>query len=64
MTNGCSKMQLELVPHLDAFVEHTHAHLVSYDISPTGCINAIFKDNHSVCAQARTTIYHYYIPLL
>ena len=31
------------------------AHLVSYDISPTGAINAIFKDNRTVCAQVAFT---------
>jgi hypothetical protein len=51
MTSGCAKMQLELVPSLPTFVEHTRAHLVSHDISPTGCINAIFKENRTVCAQ-------------
>ena len=44
------RMQSEMVPHLPLFVEHTRAHLVSYDISPTGAINAIFKDNRTVCA--------------
>ena len=51
MTAGCAKMQLELVEWMDLFVEHTRGHLVSHDISPTGCINAIFHDNRTVCAQ-------------
>jgi hypothetical protein len=51
MTVGCSRMQAELAPSLPLFVGHAEAHLVSHDISPTGCVNAIVKDNRTVCAQ-------------
>ena len=44
-------MQTELVASIPLFVDHTEANLVSYDITPTGCINACFKDNRTVCAQ-------------
>jgi hypothetical protein len=48
MTVGCSRMQAELAPSLPLFVGHAEAHLVSHDISPTGCVNAVVKDNRTV----------------
>ena len=50
MTTSCAKTQLELLPSLPIFLEHTHAQLVSYDVSPTECITAVFKGNRTVCS--------------
>ena len=66
MTAGCSRAQHELVHSLSLFVKHTQANLVSHDVSPTGCINAVFKDNRTVCTQVEharsNTIASYPVP--
>lgn len=45
MTTDCSKTQLEFSAHVPKFLEQTHAHLVSHDVSPSECISAVFKNN-------------------
>ena len=50
-TDTAALMQTALVSSIPTFLGHTEARLVSYDISPTGTINAIFKDNRNVCKQ-------------
>jgi hypothetical protein len=39
-------------PHL-AHISPTSRRLISHDISPTDCINAVYLDNRAVCTQAR-----------
>ena len=39
-----------LAPFLSMFLPDCEANLVSLDISPMGCINSTFKDNHANCA--------------
>ena len=51
LCSNFSLIQMSLFPHLHKFVEHAEAKLVSHDISPTDCINAIFKDNGGAAAQ-------------
>ena len=51
MTVGCNRMQLALIPWLPTFVKHTEAYLMDHDISATGVINAVFKDNRTACSQ-------------
>lgn len=51
MASHFALMQKALVPHVPTFLTHTEAHLVAYDISPTECISAIYKDNRIVCTQ-------------
>ena len=52
MTADFPMMQSDLVSAIPTFLGHIDAHLVSFDISPTGLVNAIFHDNRSVCTQA------------
>ena len=42
--------QSELSPRIPLFLEHSEAQLVAHDISPMGCVNAIFKDNYLACS--------------
>lgn len=60
MCSGFSLMQSELAAHLDLFVSHTEADLVSHDISPTGCINAVCQYNRNACMKmSAETINHF-----
>ena len=50
--------QSALAPSLSTFLAHCEADLVSSDISPMGCINTIFKDNHTACATIEMEAVH------
>eukprot|EP00966_Prymnesium_polylepis_P124307 2874697-Prymnesium_polylepis.1 len=51
LTLGFPQMQAELSAQLPLFLDHTSANLVAFDISPTGCINAVCQDNRDACVQ-------------
>lgn len=53
-------VQGELAQSLELFVSHTSANLVAYDVSPTGCINAIVQDNRDACTKVTMdTVRHF-----
>ena len=55
-----SLTQTELAAHLDVFVSHTEANLVSLDISPTDCIDTVCKDNRAACMKVSAeTVRHF-----
>ena len=58
MAIGFNLTQLALAPYLSFFLTHTEANLISHDISPTGCINAIFANNRPVCVQVDEKVIH------
>ena len=60
MSTAFPLMQAQLAQHLDLFVSHTHANLVSHDASPTCCINTILQDNREACEKVTIeTIRHF-----
>ena len=54
ISKSCPRRSLSL------FIVHTEATLVSYDISPTGCIDTICKDNRAACMKVSAeTVRHF-----
>jgi len=51
MCTDFSLVQMALLPHVELFMSHAQANLVSVDITPTDCINSIFKDNQIATSQ-------------
>ena len=48
---GFKVSQLALVTEIDKIVAHIEYKLISYDITPTGCLASILKDNLTACMQ-------------
>ena len=63
LTLGFPQMQADLSHHLDLFLTHTGSSLVAFDISPTGCINAVCQDNRDACVQLGDDTIHRFIEM-
>lgn len=51
MCSSFKVTQLALMPEIDTIVSHIKYKLISHDITPTGCLVAILKDNPTACMQ-------------
>ena len=51
LCSGFKVTQLALVPHIDKITSQIELQLISHDITPTGCLISILKDNPSACMQ-------------
>ena len=50
LVSGFPQMQNDLVPSIPKMVEHVEKDLIAHDVTPTGCITAVLRDNRSACA--------------
>ena len=63
MCVGLPPVQMEVVKHMDVFVQHAGAKLSAHDVSPSGLISAIHHGNRSACEQATEELINYFVDL-
>ena len=51
LTFNMQRMQLDLIPWLPTFIDHTDALLEARDVTPTAVVETVFRDNRSACQQ-------------
>jgi len=63
LVTGFPQMQSDLVPAIPRMVEHVEKDLVAYDVTPTGCVTAILRDNRAACARVPFSAIHKFVQL-